>query len=232
LLFAAAASKLVRATFRPRLECPSFPESAAFPHEGRSMRWTTRIAIIIAVLWAAYFVWPYLAVRSMVQAVRTHDIAALNQHINYPALRHSLTDQVFRAYLRLTGREARLGPFRELAIAASSSIADPIVARLISTDVMTDLLSSGWPSAVLPDRMPAMRGLRSGSLGTVWQVLANSDHGLRTFSLSVPANVPPAFQFRLYFRLTRGTWKLAGLELPEGLLVKLTQELIRVVDKK
>ena len=196
------------------------------------MRWFLRSVAVLVALWAAYFAWPYFAVRSLVQAVRTQNVAVVTQHINFPALRQSLSEQVFRTYLRLTGREARLGPFRELAIAASSSIADPVVARLISTDVMTDLLASGWPSAVLPDRMPAMKGLRSGSLGSVWQVIANSEHGLRTFSMSVPANVPPALQFRLYFRLTGGTWKLAGIELPEELLVKLTQQMIRVVEKR
>lgn len=184
------------------------------------------------MLWAAHFAWPYFGLRSLVHAVRAHDVAAVRERVNIPALRRSLTEQVFRTYLKLTGREARLGQFRELAVAASSSIADPIVAQLMSAEALTDLLASGWPTAMLPEKLPGMQGVRSGSLGSVWQVLANSDHGLRTFSLAVPANVPAPFRFRLYFRLTNWTWKLTGVELPDELRVRLTQELIRIVDRK
>lgn len=196
------------------------------------MRWTVRIVIVFVVSWAAFFVWPYFGLRSLVQAVRKHDVAAVNERINFPALRQSLAAQIVGTYLRLTGKEARLGQFRDLAIAATSSIADPIVAQLISAQAMTDLLASGWPTAVLPEKLPQLRGLSTGAVGSVWQVLANSDHGLRTFSLAVPANVAREFQFRLRFRLSGWTWKLYDVRLPEELLTRLTREMIRTVDKK
>jgi hypothetical protein len=196
------------------------------------MRWTIRIVIVLLVLWAAYFVWPYFGLRSLVQAVRKHEVAAVNQRINFPPLRQSLTAQIVVTYLRLTGKEARLGQFRDLAVAATSSIADPIVAQLISAQALTDLLASGWPSTVLPEKLPALRGLSTGSVGSVWQILANSDHGLRTFSLAVPANVAPEFQFKLRFRLSGLTWRLYDIRLPQGLLTSLTREMIRTVDKK
>lgn len=196
------------------------------------MRSTIRFIAVLAVLWAVFFAWPYVSVRNLVQSVRRGDVAAVNARIDFPLLRRSLTEQMFRTYLQLTGREARLGQFRDLAVSASSSIADPIVAQLISAETLIDLLSSGWPSAVLPEKVPAMRGLRSGSLGNVWQVFANSEHGLHTFSLWVPANVPAEFQFVLRFRLSGWTWKLYDIEFPEELRLRLARELIRVVDKK
>lgn len=196
------------------------------------MRWTVRIVIVVFVLWAAYFVWPYFGLRGLVQAVRKHDVAAVNERVNFPALRQSLTTQMIVTYLRLTGKEARLGQFRDLAVAATSLIADPIVAQLISAEALTDLLASGWPMTVLPEKLPALRGLSSGSVGSVWQVLANSDHGLRTFSLAVPANVAREYQFKLRFRLSGLTWKLYDVRLPEELVTRLTREMIRTVDKK
>jgi hypothetical protein len=196
------------------------------------MRWTARIIAVLLVLWAAHFVWPYVGVRGLVQAVRKHDVAAVNERVNFPALRQSLTAQIISTYLRLTGKEARLGQFRDLAIAATSSIADPIVAQLISAETLTDLLASGWPTAVLPEKLPALRGLSTGSVGTVWQIVANSDHGLRTFSLAVPANVAPEFQFKLRFKLSGWTWKLYDIRLPEELMTRLTREMIRTADKK
>jgi hypothetical protein len=193
------------------------------------MRWTVRIVVVFVVLWAAYYVWPYVGVRSLVQAVRKHDVAAVNERVNFPALRQSLTTQIIATYLRVTGKEARLGQFRDLAIAATSSIADPIVTQLISAEALTDLLASGWPTAVLPEKLPQLRGLSSGAVGSVWQVLANSDHGLRTFALAVPANVAPEFQFKLRFKLSGWTWKLYDVRLPEELTTRLTREMIRTV---
>jgi len=106
------------------------------------------------------------------------------------------------------------------------------VAQLISAQALTDLLASGWPETVLPEKLPALRGLSTGAVGTVWQILANSDHGLRTFSLAVPANVAREYQFRLRFRLSGWTWKLYDVRLPEELTTRLTREMIRTVDKK
>ncbi len=196
------------------------------------MRWTIRVIVVIAVLWAASFAWPYLAVRGLVTAVQSRDVAAINERVNFAALRRSLTEQIFRTYLRLTGREARLGQFRDLAMAATGSIADPMVARLISAEALVDLLATGWPTAVLPEKLPAFQGLRSGSLGNAWQLFANSEHGVRTFSLAVPANAPDSLRFRLQFRLTAWTWKLSAVELPEEIKVRLTQELIKALEKK
>ena len=194
------------------------------------MRWT-RVVAALLILWAAYFVWPYFALYSLANAVRTRDAAAINRRIDFPRLRRSLTEQVTRIYLKSTGREARLGQFREVAIAASSSIADPIIARLISADTLIELLGSGWPTEVLPEKIPEMKGLRSGSIGNAWQIFVNSDHGIRTFSLAIPADVSAPFQFVLHFRLSAWKWRLYDIELPEQLAVRLTQELIRK-DKK
>ncbi len=196
------------------------------------MRWTVRILAALAIVWGAYFVWPYFAVYRLGDAIRARDVAAVRDKVNFTAVRRSLTDQMFRTYLQLTGREAKLGPFRELALAATSSIAEPIVSQLITSDALTDLLANGWPAKVLPAKLPGIEGLSSGSFGTAWQVFVNSEHGLRSFVMNFPPRAPQARQFGLQFRLSKGAWRLSGVELPEELRVRLTQELIRLVDKK
>jgi Protein of unknown function (DUF2939) len=195
------------------------------------MRWTRIIAPLL-VLWVAYFVWPYFGMRSLVQAVRKQDVAGVNERINFPALRRSLAGQIIVVYLQMTGQEARLGPFRDFAISGASSMADPLVAQLISAETLIDFLASGWPTTVLPEKMPALKGLSTGAVGNVWQVFLNSEHGLRTFSISLPANVGPEYQFTLHFQLSSWSWRLYDITLPKELLTRLASELIRTVNKK
>jgi len=150
-------------------------------------------------------------------------------------VRRSLTEQIAASYLQLSGKEPRLGQFgRGLAVAAATSIADPIVAKLISAEALIELLRHGWPSAALPDKgaAAAVQGLTSGSLGNIWQLFLHSEQGLRSFELAVPIAAPPPHRFKLQFRLTAWTWKLSAVELPEELRLRLAQELSRQIDAK
>ncbi len=51
------------------------------------------LAVIVAL--AAYWYWsPLLTVHRMKEAVRAHDAAAFNSHVDYPALRENMRDQI------------------------------------------------------------------------------------------------------------------------------------------
>ena len=205
------------------------------------MRWTLRAIAVLVALWIAYVAWPFFALYELAEAIQRRDGATVANRINVPAVRHSLTEQVAATYLQLTGREARLGPIgRGMAVAAAASIADPIVAKLISAEALLELLHSGWPRAVLPERSAdapvvqgsIVQGLTSGSFGNLWRVFVQSEQGLRRFDIGVPLDSPPTRRLKLQFRLTHWVWKLCGIELPEELRVRLARELIRQIEKK
>jgi Protein of unknown function (DUF2939) len=205
------------------------------------MRWTLRTIAVLAILWIGYVAWPFIALYELADAIQQRDGATVARRINVPAVRHSLTEQIAATYLQLTGRQARLGPVtRSMAVAAAASIADPVVAKLISAEALLDLLHSGWPRTVLPERSataPAIhgsivQGLASPSLGSLWQVFVRSEQGLRRFDIGVPIDAPPAQRLKLQFRLTHWVWKLCGIELPEELRVRLARELIKHIEKK
>jgi hypothetical protein len=165
--------------------------------------------------------------------VQSRDIAAVARRVNFAAVRRSLTEQVVVTYLHLTGRDARLGQLgRGMAVAAVTSVADPIVAQLITADALVELLNTGWPTAVLPDRGAGAQGLSANALGSAWHVFIRSEQGLRRFDIPVPAAAPPGQQFTLQFRLTNWAWKLSGVALPEAIRIRLAQELIKRLDRK
>ena len=197
------------------------------------MRWTLRAVIVVAFLWVGYAAWPFWAVYDLVNALQNQDAAALAHRVNFPAVRRSLTEQIVASYLQLSGKDARLGQFaRGTAVAAVASVADPIVAKLVSAEALIALLRHGWPVSVLPDGASTLHGLGSGSLGSVWQLFIHAEQGLRSCEFPVPIGAPPSQTFRLQFRLTNWTWKLSAIELPEEIRVRLAQELIRQIDRK
>src|SRR6266581_7946691 len=103
------------------------------------------------------------------------------------------------------------------AMAASAlGIADPIVKKLISPEALSELLSVGWPVAVVPGPPPGTVGISRSTIGTVWQIFENSEYGFGRFEVTGPAALPPQQRFRLTFRLLQWRWRLVGVTLPEN----------------
>src|SRR4030095_860957 len=101
----------------------------------------------------------------------------------------------------------------QFTIGVASSVADPIVAKLVSPESLLDLLHNGRPSGVVLDGLPSIEGLSAESMGNAWRLYLNSELGLGRFFISLPVDKSPAESFRLQFCLTEWTWKLCGVEL-------------------
>ena len=190
------------------------------------MRWTIGIGTSLLVLWLAYAVWPFFTVYRLAGAIQARDVAAVNELVDFPALRRSLTAQIVRTYLRITGKAARPESILEqFVVGVGASIADLIVAKLISPDALLDLLQNGRLSGVFSDNVPSIEGLSPEALGNVWRDYANSELGIARFFITVPVDRPSAESFRLGFCLTGWRWKLCSAELPEQLQLRLAQEI-------
>ena len=190
------------------------------------MRRTIVICAILLSLWLAYSVWPFFSVYQLAKAVQGRDVTAVKELVDFRALRGSLTAQIVRTYLRMTGKIGRSGSMLEqFAVGLGASVADPIVAKLISPDALLDLLQNGRPPGVFSDNVPSIQGLSLDSLGNVWQAYTNSELGIARFFISVPVDKEPEESFRLGFCLTGWTWKLCSTDLPEQLQVRLAQEI-------
>jgi hypothetical protein len=190
------------------------------------MRRTIVIGTILLLLWLAYSVWPFFAVYRLASAVQARDLTAVKELVDFRALRGSLTMQVMRAYLRMTGKLGRSGSILEqFAIGVGASVADPIVAKLVSPEALLDLLHNGRPPGIFSDNVPSIQGLSSDALGNIWRAYTNSELGIRRFFITVPVDKQPEESFRLGFCLTDWTWKLCSADLPEQLQVRLAQEI-------
>ena len=113
---------------------------------------------------------------------------------------------------------------------AAAAIANPVVERLISPEAVSQLLSAGWPTPVLP-APPGTVGITTDTIGTIWRVFANSEYGLGWFEVAAPAGLPRQRRFRLQFRLLQWRWRLVGIIVPEHIVNLLADELVKAVQK-
>jgi hypothetical protein len=190
------------------------------------MRSLSIVLVAGLVLWLGYAAGPFLAVYRLVDTVQARDVAALTERVDFPALRASLTAQIVRTYLRITGKAGRPGSLLEqFAVGVGTSMADPIVTKLITPEALLDLLQNGRPPTM--ENVPSIEGLSSEALRNLWRVYLNSELGIGRFFVIVPVDKPAAESFRLQFCLRGWTWKLCGAEIPEELQVGLAQEIVK-----
>ena len=192
------------------------------------MRKMAATILILAVVWIGYTAWPIYDLLVLVRAIETHDVDTVTRHVYFDAVCISLTNQVVDAYVRRTG--IQIGPLRRNIAAAA--MANPVVEKLISREALSQLLTIGWPATVVPDGPPpGTIGITTSTIGTIWQIFANSEHGIGRFEVWAPAVLPPQQRFGLTFRLLQWRWQLVGVILPETIKNLLSDELVKATPR-
>jgi hypothetical protein len=193
------------------------------------MRKTMATVAVLCLVWIGHTAWPLYDLFVLIRAMETRDVATVARHVYFDAVRVSLTNQIVAAYVRRTG--IQISPLAQSMAASALGIADPIVKKLISPEALSELLSVGWPVAVVPGPPPGTVGISRSTIGTVWQIFENSEYGFGRFEVTGPAALPPQQRFRLTFRLLQWRWRLVGVTLPENIQNLLTDELIKATRK-
>jgi len=189
------------------------------------MRKTIATLVVLGLIWIGYTAWPLYDLFVLVRAIETRDVGTVTRHVYFDRVRISLTDQIVAAYVRRTG--IQISPLARSMAAAALSIADPVVKKLISPEALSELLAVGWPVAVVPDPPPGTIGITRSTMGTIWQVFANSEYGLGRFEVAAPAALPQQQRFGLTFRLLQWRWRLVAVTLPENIQNLLADEVIK-----
>ena len=146
--------------------------------------------------------------------------------MDFELLRRSLVGQIIATYLRITGRERKLGPLSPLASAIGASIVDPWVSQIVNPENLIELLRGGTIQTELGATSFKME-LPKFSLSTAWNAWLSSEYGLGNFSIGLPVYAEAAEQFRLRMQLLEWSWKLTEVDLPEKLRDQLARELAK-----
>src|SRR3978361_1138273 len=129
------------------------------------MRWF--IGVVAA---AVLFVLIYLgsaaySLSNLAAAARAGDGAAVLERTDRRALNRSLTDQIVRAYLERIGATRRISSMEKMLVNTyGATIADAMVAKMLTADRLTQLLKSGnldAPGAPAFAGLPALTNLHT-----------------------------------------------------------------------
>ena len=99
------------------------------------MRKTVAVFIVLFALLLGYIAWPLVSLFSVLSAAQAGDTTTIEQRVNFPALRRSLSVQIVQTYARLTGAQTdRAG----IAVGAAASFVDPFIGMFSMNRVTAD----------------------------------------------------------------------------------------------
>ncbi len=178
--------------------------------------------LFLALGW--FLVAPFVGLARLNSVIESRNASALSERIDFRRVRASLGGQVISTYLKITGKDAQLGPSgAALVTGVGFSLAEPLLADLMNPEAMLDLLSgAGVAAADLPG---GSRPLGGDTIDSAWQAFANAEYGIGNFYISLPTKAAPTDQFRLRLQLLQWTWKLTAIDLPEHVRATLAKEL-------
>jgi Protein of unknown function (DUF2939) len=193
------------------------------------MRWTFRLAGFFLVVWAFFMASPFVALYRIGQAVEARDLDALEERVDFRALRLSLTKQVVNEYLRLIGRGEELGGLtRGAATNAGASIADPLVSHLVTPEALERLMRGSLPEQAGPsDRADGVKLDLTSVDQALRTFVASDSRGFANILVPVPPDRAAPEQYRLHLRFKGLTWRLHGIELPTPVVQDLAKRLPR-----
>ena len=191
------------------------------------MKRFTLAVLVFTVLLVGYWAWPFVGLRTLAAALQAHNAAALSEQVDFPRLRRSLAQQIIFAYLRVTGRESKLGALAPIASNVGASIVDPLVSQIINPENLIELLRGGTIESELGATSFNIGIFPHFSLSDAWDVWLGSEYGLGRVSIGLPANADAVEQFRLRMQLLQWRWKITGLDLPQNLRDQLARELAK-----
>jgi hypothetical protein len=186
------------------------------------MTWRARIFVAVLLLQVVYVAWPLLGFKRIADAVEARDATQFVKLLDIRELKRSLAVQIAEAHLKLiTGR--RLSPLaRNLAMQAGIAAADSYVVEILQTESLFDLLK---PSSIetLGGPLVKPQAWAVPNLRNAAKLLASELKG-RNFYVIVPLSADAQHGYRLRLKLSQWRWKLAGIDLPEHVQLRLVQE--------
>lgn len=192
------------------------------------MRWLLGSLAVLVVAVAAYLGSAAASLSSLAAAARGGDGAKALEHTDVKALNRSLTNQIIVAYLERIGATRRVGPAEKMLINTyGASIADAMVAKMLTADRLTQMLKTGNldGSAGLPSfvGLPALANLQTGD----WLALLGRINLIQPVLIGIRVSettAPEAYAaINLHFEGTG--WKLSGIELPKAIVRTLAASL-------
>ncbi len=187
------------------------------------MRWWS-IPALAALAWFAFTLTPLVALNDLAHAVRDHDTAYVESHVNFRVLRLSLANQIAAAIR--AGGDGVDPQDRQRVADAAMAVALTVAESLVTPQTVIDLLDDGWPQkldfANPTEPGIGLEGLRVPNFSRLIDFyVATEMRGFRTVVVAVPPGRPSKDQFRIRMRLRDWSWRVVDIELTQALRARI-----------
>lgn len=185
---------------------------------------------VLAVLMAAYCIWPLIGLNQIADAVERKDAASLSERLDRAALKRSLVDQIGRTYLTLSGKDRGLSPRQiELALYLAATLASPRIDKLLEPEALIALLEEGGTESYAKVGRIGMPKLEGPNFRNLFRVVRNTEYAGRDFYVTLPLTAEEQTGYRIRLTLRNWTWKLSGVGLPPDVQMRIAREIINQV---
>ena len=196
------------------------------------MRWLA-IPLALALAWLAFTVSPLWSLYDLAQAVRRHDVAYIESHVNFRTLRLSLVRQITAAMRAASETDPDLEPRdRQRLNDAAYGLALALAETMVTPETVMDLLANGWPDKLDLERPAGTRpeGLVIRGLGRLMPYYAALEmRGFRAVVIPIPPEGSRAERTRIRLRLRGLSWRLVDIEMAEMLRAQIAAKLSRAL---
>jgi hypothetical protein len=193
------------------------------------MRWSARLLFSAIVLLLAYVAWPLFALQELAESVEERDPGRLSRLLDYRELKRSLSDQIVQAYLRQNSRERSRTSLlvANLALQVARAAADAVVTDMLTADALIELLKQGRADTFARTGIDSPSSWGLPNFRNARSLLHGAEYYGRNFYVTVPLSAEIKDRYRLRFRLSQWSWRLAGIDLPETQQDHLVRELLK-----
>ncbi|MBE7202761.1 DUF2939 domain-containing protein [Methylobacterium sp. A49B] len=196
------------------------------------MRWLA-IPLCLALAWLAYTLSPLWSLYDLAQAVRRHDAAYVETHVNFRTLRLSLVRQITAAMRTAAETDTDLEPRdRQRLNDAAYGLALALSETMVTPDTVIDLLANGWPDKLDVERPAGARpqGLAIRNVDRLLPYYAALEmRGFRAVVIPIPPDAPRAERTRIRLRLRGLSWRLVDIEMADTLRQQIAAKLSRAL---
>lgn len=196
------------------------------------MRWWT-LPVLAILGWFVYTLTPFYGLYGLARAVQAHDVAAVEQRVNFRTLRLSLVRQMTAAARSAIAADPTLDAReRQRLNDAALGISLALAESAVTATTVTDLLDDGWPQGLEGEKPGAAGrgGLRIDGVGRLFgYYLASEMRGFRTVVMVVPPDARRADRLRIRMRLRGSVWRLIDIEVTEALRERVAQKLAKAL---
>jgi hypothetical protein len=191
------------------------------------MRWLLGIVAATVIFVLIYLGSAASSLSGLAAAARAGDGAAVLERVDLRALNRSLTDQIVRAYLERIGATRRVSPMERMLITTfGATVADAMVAKMLTADRLTQMLKTGHldaPGVPSFEGLPPLADLNTGN----WLSLLGRVKFIQPVLLGIriSESTDPDNYAAVNLHAEGLGWKLSGIDLPKAVVRNLAASL-------